>query len=396
MKRFWALLLAIAMGLSLLTGCEMDEEENTPKKKKTEEDTRSFVGTIIHIYYDDSVVVEPAEGSDECKSSDQISFSCKDLEDIGAVQGSVVEVTYTGEIAESYPAQIRAVSWELSDALQDQKYRGQWLNKQDAEKDDDDYFYQDIVIYAIYADCFFATPSAASPYKIKVNGEIAGDWCVGDQVCCTYDNVYYDYENDLVEADLASIEKGDYEPDPGMDYKPVIYLYPEKETEVLVKLTLDGSLTCTYPAYNNGWKVTAAPDGTLTDEQGQAYNYLYWEGLTYAQYDLSRGFCVKGEDTAAFLEEALEKLGLTRREANEFIVYWLPLMEQNPYNIIGFQTDIYTEAAQLEVLPAPDTMIRVFMAWRDSDVFVELPGQELTAPERTGFTVVEWGGTEID
>lgn len=115
MKRFWALLLAIAMGLSLLTGCEMDEEENTPKKKKTEEDTRSFVGTIIHIYYDDSVVVEPAEGSDERKSSDQISFSCKDLEDIGAVQGSVVEVTYTGEIAESYPAQIRAVAWELMD-----------------------------------------------------------------------------------------------------------------------------------------------------------------------------------------------------------------------------------------------------------------------------------------
>ena len=125
------------------------------------------------------------------------------------------------------------------------------------------------------------------------------------------------------------------------------------------------------------------------------HNYLYWEGETYAQYDLSKGFCVKGEDTAAFLEDALDKLGLTRREANEFIVYWLPLMEQNPYNIISFQTDIYTDAAQLNVNPAPDTLIRVFMAWQASETAVDLPEQELTAPERNGFTVVEWGGTEM-
>ena len=26
---------------------------------------------------------------------------------------------------------------------------------------------------------------------------------------------------------------------------------------------------------------------------------------------------------------------------------------------------------------------------------VDIPPQELTAPSRTGFTVVEWGGTEI-
>ena len=34
--------------------------------------------------------------------------------------------------------------------------------------------------------------------------------------------------------------------------KPVIYLYPEEETEVNVKLEYDGELTCTYPAYDNG------------------------------------------------------------------------------------------------------------------------------------------------
>ncbi|MBR2861232.1 MAG: hypothetical protein IKB86_05280 [Clostridia bacterium] len=183
--------------------------------------------------------------------------------------------------------------------------------------------------------------------------------------------------------------------EPGMDYKPVIYLYPEKEMQVSVKLDLDGKLTCTYPKYNGGWSVRALPDGTLIDKNGQEYNYLYWEGETFAQYDLSKGFCVKGEDTAVFLENALEKLGLTRREANEFIVYWLPLMEQNPYNVISFQTDIYTDSAKLTVSPKPDTVIRVFMAWQKTESFVSIPEQELTAPERNGFTVVEWGGTEI-
>lgn len=177
--------------------------------------------------------------------------------------------------------------------------------------------------------------------------------------------------------------------------KPVIYLYPTEETEVSVSLNLDGTLTCTYPAYDNGWTVTASPDGTLTDALGQTYNYLYWEGETNAEYDLSTGFCVKGEDTAAFLEAALEELGLNRREANEFIVYWLPQMEGNPYNIISFQEEIYTDAAELDISPAPDTVIRVFMAWQPTDEAVELDSQELTAPERKGFTVVEWGGAKV-
>ena len=53
------------------------------------------------------------------------------------------------------------------------------------------------------------------------------------------------------------------------DEKPVIYLYPEQETDVRVTLDLAGELTCAYPAYGDGWSVRAAPDGTLTDEDGQ-------------------------------------------------------------------------------------------------------------------------------
>ena len=182
---------------------------------------------------------------------------------------------------------------------------------------------------------------------------------------------------------------------PIAEAKPVIYLYPERETEVSVRLDYSGRLTCTYPDYNGGWNVTACPDGTLTDAAGQNYNYLYWEGVRDADYDYSEGFCVAGADIAAFLEDALSRLGLTRREANEFIVYWLPMMQENPYNLNAFQSDAYTLSARLTIDPAPDTLLRVFMAWKPLEEPVELPAQELTAAPRTGFTVVEWGGCQV-
>ena len=177
--------------------------------------------------------------------------------------------------------------------------------------------------------------------------------------------------------------------------KPVIYLYPETETRVTVKLDLSGELTCTYPDYDGGWTVTAAPDGTLTDEHGRTYNYLYWEGEVANGFDFSEGFCVAGSDTAAFLEDALDRLGLTRREANEFLVYWLPRMQDNPYNLIAFQQEAYTESAKLTVSPRPDSVLRVFMAWKPLARPVDVPAQILPGFERRGFTLVEWGGAEV-
>ena len=353
-----------------------------------------FLATVLEVHTG-SVIVAPLENEIEWSQKQRLSFSVAGLEDIGANVGSVVEVSYTGSIQQAYPfATIDATGWRISMDRRHLSYEEIWLDKSTAEKYDHDIF-SDIVITEIYSNCFFARPVIPTPYEIKLNGTLSDDWCVGDQIITTYENTYYDRQNNRVEADLLTVAASDFQMDPNMCYKPVIYLYPEAETQVSVKLTPGGGFTCTYPAYKDGWNVTAAPDGTLTDASGQTYNYLYWEGLSYTQYDFSQGFCVKGTDTAAFLEQALEALGLNRREANEFIIYWLPLMQENPYNIISFQTERYTEAAKLEISPAPDTVFRVFMAYKASDTPVTLPAQTLTAPERTGFTVVEWGGTQV-
>lgn len=43
----------------------------------------------------------------------------------------------------------------------------------------------------------------------------------------------------------------------------------------------------------------------------------------------------------------------------------------------------------------PDSVLRVMMAWKASEEYVEMNPQEFTTFERNGFTVVEWGGSEI-
>lgn len=178
--------------------------------------------------------------------------------------------------------------------------------------------------------------------------------------------------------------------------KPVIYLYPEEEMTVEVKLDFSGSLTSTYPAYKDCWKVIAQPDGSLTDpETGKEYYCLFWEGIANADYTITSGFVVAGKDTEAFLEEALAQLGLNPREANEFIIYWLPRMEHNAWNLISFDTSVYQENATLTVSPAPDSLLRVFMTWQALDAPIQIAAQILPTFERTGFTVVEWGGAEI-
>ncbi len=177
------------------------------------------------------------------------------------------------------------------------------------------------------------------------------------------------------------------------DYrKPVIYLYPEKETDVNVKVSFDGDFTFTYPQYDGGWNVTAKPDGTLISKTGE-YPYLFWEGKT-TNYSpkFDEGFLVSREGTVSFLEEKLKILGLNEKERADFITYWAPQMIKNDFNIIKFDTEEYASKVSLNIEPKPDSIIRVFMVYRAAAGNESIKEQNLERGERKGFTAVEWGG----
>ena len=114
--------------------------------------------------------------------------------------------------------------------------------------------------------------------------------------------------------------------------------------------------------------------------------------------NMNDGFVVKGEDTIEFLEEKLEILGLNEKEAEEFIIYWLPQMEKNKYNYIRFETqEEINKNMPLEITPVPDTVIRINMEWKALEEAIKVKEQVLEeAPKRNGFTVVEWGGTILN
>lgn len=181
------------------------------------------------------------------------------------------------------------------------------------------------------------------------------------------------------------------------DAKPVIYLYPTEEQRIDVNLNYKGEFICTYPEYKDGWKVIAQPDGTLINiEDNREYSYLFWEGISNVNWDITEGFVVKGEDTKEFLQEKLEYIGLTPKEYNEFIVYWLPILQENEYNLIYFAGDDYEEYAKLNITPHPDSILRVMMVYEPLNKPIEIKEQELKQFERKGFTVVEWGGTKVE
>ncbi len=180
--------------------------------------------------------------------------------------------------------------------------------------------------------------------------------------------------------------------------KPIIYLYPEKDEEIEVCLGYKEKITTSYPKYISGWKVQANPNGDLKDINTNKSLYsLYYESENVYKFKVEKdGFCVEGEKTVEFLEEKLAELGLTEREAEEFIIYWLPRLEKNRYNYIRFATrEEINKNMPLEITPKPDTEIRVLMIFKGLEKKIDVEEQQIVTPKRDGFVAVEWGGVEI-
>lgn len=181
---------------------------------------------------------------------------------------------------------------------------------------------------------------------------------------------------------------------PSLD-KPVLYLYPENDnTQVKISFANPELLMVTYPKYNNEWVITANNNGDLYDENGKYYYALYWEENNVKKVDFNQGFYVTKENAINFLEEKLAIIGLNDKESNEFIMYWLPVLEENKQSLVYFElTESREENNKLIIEPKPDSLLRVAIHIKKVNKMVDIKEQILPTFERKGFTVVEWGGT---
>lgn len=242
----------------------------------------------------------------------------------------------------------------------------------------------------------------ALTYRVQVQGNQLRVWASDMPQVLQFTVPQKEVDELLTETDnRITYEKENIEKPNPETAKPVIYLYPEQETKVNVQLSFNGTLTSTYPTLpSEGWTVTAQPDGTLTDEEGRSYRYLFWEGVANVDWKQDSGFLVKAEDAREFLEQSLTQLGLNELEQNDFITYWLPKLEKNGESFVTFAAEQYTDNAVLTVTPQPDSVLRVQMLISKVDdsnraAFQKLPEQELPRFEREGFVLVEWGGTDL-
>ncbi|MGI5840931.1 MAG: hypothetical protein ACOX6N_01855 [Patescibacteria group bacterium] len=178
--------------------------------------------------------------------------------------------------------------------------------------------------------------------------------------------------------------------------KPVIYLYPKQDTEISLRVAAD--ITQSDPAYpQDGWRVLAKPSGEII-YNGKFYPYLFWEGLGKGEYPnySRRGTLVTQDKLLSTLKAQMSQLGLNAKEAADFLDFWQPKLPTSPFvRLTWLTTQDMNRLAPLSISPRPDTIIRIFLEFEGYDAPVKLEPQQLTAPSRQGFTLVEWGGLLI-
>lgn len=192
--------------------------------------------------------------------------------------------------------------------------------------------------------------------------------------------------------------------------KPVIYVHndlnvgDEQVVDISLKDKWGIGLKTTYPSpvqtddiYK--WTVTLKGGTDNLYINDKEYPYLFWDTENFtADMGITEGFCIKGTDTEQFLEEKLRVLGLTDIEITDFITYWLPEMQKNPYNLIFFtgmnKTDDYNTEFPLTI--SNDYPIyRVLMIYKSSDTYIDIPEQILPIFIKPSAYVLEWGGMEL-
>lgn len=177
--------------------------------------------------------------------------------------------------------------------------------------------------------------------------------------------------------------------------KPVIYLYPQEKTDISVQVEPKGGFSFTEPAYDDGWNVTAYPNGALVNKtDGKTYPYLFWEGRGGIYTPPAKYWVVAKKDVPSFLISTLARLGLNPKETGDFVEFWVPRMQSAPFYKIGFHgTDVMNEIAPITLSKQPDTLLRILMDFDELDApIVADPPKLGKAPKREGFTVIEWGG----
>ncbi len=182
--------------------------------------------------------------------------------------------------------------------------------------------------------------------------------------------------------------------------EPILYLYSDSSIDVDISLHKSVEITAAIPAFETDssgstWRVKTLQDGMIEERSsGRKHRRLFWEGESINFPPIQEGFVCSPETIRPTLDSLLTVQGLIKAERDDFITAWLPEMSEKPYVAFTFYDERVIEChAPLVVTPKPETIIRVMMGYKPIDSHITLEPQQIpTTKQRTGFTVVEWGG----
>src|SRR5579872_7450300 len=143
--------------------------------------------------------------------------------------------------------------------------------------------------------------------------------------------------------------------------KPVIYLYPQKQTFVNVAVQTTGSVVVSNPTYpQGGWKnVLANPDGSL-QYQNKQYSELFYETSVTDFQKPTTGITIPTTELSLQLNDILDQLGLIGKEKEEFLTYWIPRLQalRSPDMVLARRSPrSKASIGAVDISPKPDTMI---------------------------------------
>ena len=121
MKRKLALVIGVIVVFAI-AGIMISSRSSESYRKKKAAETYKMTGTVMEII-NGTMIVEPIEGEDELSSSDKFVISMEYMNASTEPKvGEIIEVTYKGDIEETYPARLGGVTdISVVDSIADDK-----------------------------------------------------------------------------------------------------------------------------------------------------------------------------------------------------------------------------------------------------------------------------------
>lgn len=176
-----------------------------------------------------------------------------------------------------------------------------------------------------------------------------------------------------------------------MVYKPNIYIYPNEQILLTVKLDfpIGGKIVTSIPEYGTGWNISVDTNGLIDN----TYSYLFYESIQPDIWQNNSGWIIKIDHLESFFRKNMADYGFKGREIDDFIDYWIPRLDDYTFYSIYPQTDrLIDNVIRLNFSKEPDNLLRLFYVIEGHNQLIGIIVEPTIDDfKRDGYFVAEWG-----